>query len=197
VPFLLALPFTLNLHITNPRAILSLTSLATSRVRINHQIKAPELRVITEDGGNLGVISLAVALKEASSKGLDLIEISPNAVPPVAKIMDYGKFQYAERKKQKESKSRVQTSELKIIQVKIGTGEHDLELKARKASEWLEEGNRVKIDLYLIGRAKYMDLNFLKERMDRLFKLITTEYRVASEPVKGPKGLSAVLEKKK
>jgi translation initiation factor IF-3 len=86
---------------------------------------------------------------------------------------------------------------LKIIQVKIGTGEHDLELKARKASEWLAEGNRVKIDLYLIGRAKYMDINFLKERMDRLFKLITTEYRVSSEPTKGPKGLSAVLEKKK
>jgi translation initiation factor IF-3 len=181
----------------SPRAILSLTSLATPRARINHQIKAPQLRVITEDGANLGVITLAEALKEARNRNFDLIEISPNAVPPVAKIMDYGKFQYAERKKQKESKSRIQGSELKIIQVKIGTGEHDLELKARKASEWLAEGNRVKIDLYLIGRAKYMDINFLKERMDRLFKLITTEYRVSSEPTKGPKGLSAVLEKKK
>ena len=185
------------MHILSCHAILSLTSLANIRVRINHQIKAPQLRVITEDGANLGVISFAEALKEAGNRNLDLIEISPNTEPPVAKIMDYGKFQYAERKKQKESKSRVQSSELKIIQVKIGTGEHDLELKARKASEWLEEGNRVKIDLYLIGRAKYMDINFLKERMDRLFKLITTEYRVASEPVKGPKGLSAVLEKKK
>ena len=171
--------------------------MAIPRVRINHQIKAPQLRVITEDGANLGVITIAEALKEARNRSLDLIEISPNTVPPVAKIMDYGKFQYAERKKQKESKSRVQASELKIIQVKIGTGEHDLELKARKASEWLAEGNRVKIDLYLVGRAKYMDINFLKERMDRLFKLITTEYRVASEPTKGPKGLSAVLEKKK
>jgi len=186
-----------NLLQITPHAILPLTSLATLRARINHQIKAPQLRVITEDGVNLGAITLSEALKEARARNLDLIEISPNAVPPVAKIMDYGKFQYAERKKQKETKSRVQTSELKIIQVKIGTGEHDLELKARKASEWLAEGNRVKIDLYLIGRAKYMDINFLKERMERLFKLITTEYRVASEPVKGPKGLSAVLEKKK
>ena len=87
-------------------------------------------------------------------------------------------------------------TELKNIQVKIGTGEHDLELKARKASEWLAEGNRVKIDLFLVGRSKYMDLNFLKERMERLFKLITVEYKVASEPVKGPKGLTAVMEKK-
>ena len=170
--------------------------MATPRVRINHQIKAPELRVITEDGVNLGVIPLATALKEAQARNLDLIEISPNATPPVAKIMDYGKFQYAERKKQKESKSRVQTSELKIIQVKIGTGEHDLELKARKASEWLAEGNRVKIDLYLVGRAKYMDINFLKERMDRMFKLITTEYRVSREPTKGPKGLIGGVREK-
>ncbi|MDE2188280.1 MAG: translation initiation factor IF-3 [Patescibacteria group bacterium] len=171
--------------------------MATLRVRINHQIKAPELRVITETGENLGVISISQALKEARDRGLDLIEISPTAVPPVAKIMEYGKFQYAERKKQKESKSRNTGVELKNIQVKIGTGEHDLELKAKKASEWLALGNRVKIELFLVGRSKYMDMNFLKERMERLFKLITTEYRVASEPVKGPKGLTAVLEKKK
>jgi translation initiation factor IF-3 len=170
--------------------------LSTARVRINHFIKAPELRVITEDGENLGLITLAEALKQAEARHLDLIEISPNAVPPVAKIMDYGKFQYAEKKKQKISKARVQTSDLKNVQVKIGTGDHDLELKAKKASEWLKEGNRVKIDLYLVGRSKYMDINFLKERMDRIFKLITTEYKVSVPPTKGLKGLTAIIEKK-
>ena len=170
--------------------------MSTLRVRINHFIKAPELRVITEDGENLGLITLAEALKQAELRHLDLIEISPNAVPPVAKIMDYGKFQYAEKKKQKISRARVQTSDLKNVQVKIGTGEHDLELKAKKASEWLKEGNRVKIDLYLVGRSKYMDLNFLKERMDRIFKLITTEYKVSVPPTKGLKGLTAIIEKK-
>ena len=170
--------------------------MSIQRVRINNFIKAPELRVITDDGTNLGVISLSEALKEAKTRNLDLIEISPTAVPPVAKIMDYGKFQYDEKKKQKVAKSRTQTSELKNIQVKIGTGEHDLELKAKKASEWLNEGNRVKIDLYLIGRSKYMDMNFLKERMDRIFKLITTEYKVVVPPTKGLKGLSTIVEKK-
>ena len=170
--------------------------MSIQRVRINNFIKAPEMRVITDDGENLGVITLAEALKQAQARNLDLIEISPSAVPPVAKIMDYGKFQYDEKKKQKVAKSRTQTSELKNVQVKIGTGEHDLELKAKKASEWLKDGNRVKIDLYLVGRSKYMDMNFLKERMDRIFKLITTEYKVVSPPTKGLKGLSAIIEKK-
>ncbi len=110
--------------------------------------------------------------------------------------MDYGKFQYDEKKKQKVAKSKTHTTDLKNIQVKIGTGDHDLELKAKKASEWLKEGHRVKIDLFLVGRSKYMDVNFLKERMDRVFKLITIEYKVASAPAKSLKGLTAIIEKK-
>ncbi len=170
--------------------------MSTARVRINNFIKSPQLRVITDAGENLGVISLEQAFKEARARNLDLIEISPTAVPPVAKIMDYGKFQYDEKKKQKVAKARTQISDLKNIQVKIGTGEHDLELKAKKASEWLSEGNRVKIDLFLIGRSKYMDQNFLKERMERILKLITTEFKISSPPTKSLKGLTAIIEKK-
>lgn len=166
------------------------------KVRINHQIKAPELRVITVEGENLGVLPIGQALNEARNRGLDLIEISPNAVPPVGKIMDYGKYQYDEKKKVRESRARTQTSELKVIQVKIATGDHDLELKAKRVSEWLSEGNRVKIDLYLVGRAKFMDLKFLKERLERVLKLITVEYKVSQEPTKGPKGLAVIVEKK-
>jgi len=166
------------------------------RVKINHQIKAPELRVITAEGENLGVITTVAAIAEAQKRGLDLIEISPTAVPPIGKIMDYGKYLYDEKKKQKVAKAKTVTSELKIVQVKIGTGEHDLELKAKNVSGWIAEGNRVKIDLYLIGRSKYMDMNFLKERLDRIMKLITVEYKIAQDVVKGPKGLSIVIEKK-
>jgi len=166
------------------------------KVRINHQIKAGELRVITEDGQNLGVLTLSQALVEAKNRNSDLIEVSPNAVPPVCKIMDYGKYQYDEKKKVKLSKSKAQTSEMKSIQIKVGTGDHDLELKAKRISEWLTEGNRVKVDLYLVGRTKYMDIKFLKERLDRVLKLITVEYKVSQEPVRGPKGLALVVEKK-
>jgi translation initiation factor IF-3 len=164
-------------------------------VRINNQIQAPELRVIMEDGSNLGVLSFKEALDKAREAGLDLLEISPNAVPPVAKIMDYGKFQYAENKKQKIAKTKAHTVEVKNIQVKVGTGDHDLELKAKKASGWLKEGNRIKIDLFLPGRTKYMDMKFLRERMDRVLKLITEEYKIADEAKKSPKGLSIIIEK--
>jgi translation initiation factor IF-3 len=165
------------------------------RVRINHQIRVPELRVITDDGQNLGIISISEALKKAQEMNLDLIEISPNAIPPIAKIMDYGKFQYTEKKKLKDSKAKIQNIELKSIQVKIGTDEHDLVLKAGKASEWLKEGHRVRLNLFLSGRAKYLNQTFLKERMDRMLKLITEEYKIAEPVQKSPKGLSTVIER--
>ncbi len=165
------------------------------KTRINHQIKAPQLRVIDENGESVGVMTFAEAMQKADAVHLDLIEISPNAVPPVAKIMDYGKFQYAENKKQKAAKGRAHTTETKSLQVKIGTGEHDLELKASNASKWLKEGNRVKIDLFLAGRAKYMDFNFLKERLERILKLLTVEYKISDPIKKGLKGLTVTLEK--
>ena len=165
------------------------------RIRINNQIQAPELRVITEDGQNFGVLTFKEAIDKARELRMDLIEISPSAVPPVAKIMDYGKFQYAENKKLKVTKTKTKTVEVKNIQVKVGTGEHDLELIAKKGSEWFSEGHRIKIDLFLPGRSKYMELNFLKERMERVLKLITVEYKVAGQAVKSPKGLSLIIEK--
>ena len=136
-------------------------------------------------------------MKKASEFGLDLIEISPTANPPVAKIMDFGKYQYDEKKKDKDAKSKAHTVEVKTIQIKIGTGEHDLGLKAKKVSEWLKEGNRVKIELFLMGRAKYLDKKFLEERLERVLKFVTEEYKITEPPQKGLKGLSVMIEKKK
>jgi translation initiation factor IF-3 len=168
--------------------------LREERIRINSQIRVRELRVVADDGENLGVLSLEEALRKAKEGGFDLIEISPNAKPPIAKIMDYGKFQYQKKKKQKEAKAKSHLTETKSIQVKIGTSEHDLGLKAKKASEWLKEGHRIKLGLYLVGRAKYSEMNFKKERLKRILDLITEEYRVAEEPKKSPKGVAMVLE---
>jgi len=167
----------------------------SEKVQINENIRAQELRVIGADGANLGVISQKEALEKAREAGLDLIEISPKAVPPVARVMDYGKFQYEQKKKQREIKAKSHTTETKGIQVKIGTGDHDLELKAKRVSEWLQEGHRVKIDLFLWGRYKYMEFTFLKERLERFLALITEEYKIADEIKKGPKGLTTTLER--
>lgn len=167
-----------------------------NKTRVNHQIKVPELRVITVDGENLGVITTQKALEEAKKRNLDLIEISPNANPPVAKIMEYGKYLYELKKREKVARANTKVSDLKSIQIKIGTGDHDLNLKAKKVSEWLNEGDRVKIDLFLSGRAKFMDKKFLRERLDRILKLITVEHKVPGEPIQGPKGLTITVEKK-
>ncbi len=171
--------------------------MSTPKARINHQIRATELRVIGADGANLGVLPLAEALKQAQALELDLIEISPNAIPPVAKIMDFGKYQYLESKKEKQAKAKAHVIELKTLQVKIGTGDHDLALKAKRASEWLREGHRIKMDLFLVGRSKYMNIDFLKERMERILKFITEDFVVVEPPTKSLKGLTAIIEKKK
>lgn len=166
-------------------------------VNINGQIRAKELRVIGANGENYGVISTKEALEHAKEAEMDLIEISPGAVPPVAKIMDYGKFQYDQKKKIKVQKAKAHNVEVKGIQVKVGTDENDLGIKAKKASEWLEEGHRVKIELFLPGRTRFLDEKFLNERITRILKLITVEYKVTEEIKKVPKGLSTMIEKAK
>jgi translation initiation factor IF-3 len=163
--------------------------------RINHQIRAAEVRVIGPEGENIGVISLSEALAKAGEYGLDLIEISPNAVPPVAKIMEYGKFHYEQEKKRREIKAKSHTTETKSVQVKIGTGDNDMALKAKKAAQWLAEGHRVKVDLFLWGRYKYMEFAFLKERLERFLKLIPQDFKLGEPIAKSPKGLSTVLER--
>lgn len=165
------------------------------RIRINQSIRALELRVIGANGANIGVISRDEAMRRARGASLDLIEISPNAKPPVAKIMDFGKFQYLEQKKAKEVKAKSHVTETKGMQVKIGTGEHDLALKAKRVAEWLMEGHRVKVDLFLWGRYKYMTEGFLKERLERFLKLIPAEYKIAEATKRSPKGFSTTLEK--
>lgn len=165
------------------------------KTRINTAIRAAELRVVGPEGENLGVLSLADALKAAEEHHLDLIEISPKAKPPVAKIMDFGKFRYQTGRKAREVKSKSHVTETKSVQVKIGTGDHDQQLKANRAAEWLEEGHRVKVDLFLWGRYKYMEANFLKERLERFLKIIPTEYKVADPMKKSPKGFTIIIER--
>ncbi len=169
--------------------------MATDRTRINREITARELRVIGAAGENLGVLSTAEALKIAQEAGLDLIEISPNAVPPVAKVMDYGKFQYELKKRESVARSKAKVSETKEVQIKVGTGENDMRLKARKAAEWLAEGHRVRAELFLKGRYKGMEEAFLKTRLEKFIMLIPYAYRIAEPVARSPKGFAGILER--
>lgn len=152
------------------------------------------MRLVDEEGKNLGVFSLSDALGEAEKREIDLIEVSPNAVPPICKLQEFGKFQYLQNKKEKQTKKAAAT-ETKALQIRLGTGQRDLELKAAKVSEFLKEGHRVKIELFLPGRSKYLDKKFLSERLERFLQFIAENYKV-SEPIKPvPKGLAVVVER--
>lgn len=168
--------------------------MSTERARINREITARELRVVGPAGENLGVLSLAEALKAAEAANLDLIEISPNAVPPVAKVMDYGKFEYERSKKESAARAKAKVSETKEVQIKVGTGENDMRLKAKKAAEWLAEGHRVRAELFLKGRYKGMDEAFLKSRLEKFLLLVPFAYKIAEPIAKSPKGFAGIIE---
>jgi translation initiation factor IF-3 len=167
------------------------------KVSINQQIRAPKLRVIGSKGENLGVITKEDALERAKAVGLDLIEVSPQAEPPVARIADYGKYTYETSKKLKEVKAKAHTTETKTVQISVGISDHDIMIKVKQAAEWIKEGHRVKIDLQLKGRTKYMDESFLRERMERVLAVIPADYKVAEPLKKIPKSMMIVLEKAK
>lgn len=172
------------------------TQAEKTRIRMNEGIRVPEVRVIGPNAENYGVLPIEEALQKAREAGLDLIEVSPNAQPPVCKITDYGKFTYEQNKKDKEIKAKTpRASETKEVQVKIGTSDHDMGIKAAKAGAWLKEGHRVKVDLFLWGRYKYMEFSFLKERLERFLAIIPESFKIADEIKKSPKGLSVTLER--
>lgn len=167
------------------------------KVSINNNIRAPKLRVIGSQGENLGVLTKEEALAAAKQVNLDLIEVSPQADPPVARIADYGKYTYEMSKKLKEVKAKAHVTETKNIQISVSIGEHDIMRLAKQAAEWIKEGHRVKIELQLKGRTKYMEESFLRERMERILAVIPAEYKIAEPLKKIPKSMMIVIEKAK
>jgi translation initiation factor IF-3 len=120
--------------------------------RINHRIRVPQVRVVSNDGEMLGVLETSDALRRAREAGLDLVEVNPKAFPPVCKIMDFGKFKYEEKKRQGEARKRQALIELKEIKIRPKTDDHDIDFKLRHIERFLEEGNKVKITCRFRGR---------------------------------------------
>lgn len=121
-------------------------------MRINREIRSPKVRVISEKGEQLGVLALYEALNLAEQAGLDLVEISAGSVPPVCKIIDYGKYRYDQTKREKESKKAQHQIKLKEVKIKPNIAEHDLETKLRQAKQFITEGNKVKVTCVFRGR---------------------------------------------
>ncbi len=135
--------------------------------RVNDHIRADEIRLIGADGENVGVVTPAQALVMAEEAGLDLVEISPNATPPVCKIMDFGKFKYEQQKREAEARKKQKIIEIKEIKFRPGTDTHDYEVKMRNVVKFLEGGDKVKITLRFRGR-EMAHLHLGRELLERI-----------------------------
>ena len=120
--------------------------------RVNEAIRAREVRLIDENGQNLGIVSRSEALERAEAAGLDLVEVSPDSTPPVCKILDYGKFKYQEQKKAAEARKHQKTVEVKEIKMRPSIDDHDYQVKMRAIRRFFDEGDKVKITLRFRGR---------------------------------------------
>ncbi|WP_424134073.1 translation initiation factor IF-3 [Roseomonas chloroacetimidivorans] len=120
--------------------------------RVNEEIRAPQVRLIDQDGEMIGVMSARDALARAYEVGMDLLEISPNAEPPVCKITDFGKFKYEQQKKANEARKRQKVVEIKEIKVRPNIDDHDYEVKMKQMKSFIEEGDKVKVTLRFRGR---------------------------------------------
>ena len=142
---------------------------------INDKIKAKKVRVLSERGDMIGVLQLDEAVKMAFDQGLDLVEVSPNASPPVCKIIDYGKYRYKIQKKQAEAKKKQKTFEVKEVKLRPGIEDHDYGVKLKSIHRFLNEGDKVKITLRFKGR----EMAYQQRGMDVLKKLETAIESIA------------------
>ncbi|MFH1783980.1 MAG: translation initiation factor IF-3 [bacterium] len=148
--------------------------------RMNESIRASEVRLIGEDGSQKGVVSIKEALEQAQSVDLDLVEISPDAKPPVCRIMDYSKFKYQQEKKQREARKSHKQVHMKEIKIRPKIGEHDLMFKVNHIREFLEHGDRVKVTMVFRGRERShteLGANILANIQEEFRELATIEQK--------------------
>lgn len=149
--------------------------------RVNRRIRVPEIRVIGEDGEQLGIMPTIQALRRAESVSLDLVEVQPRAKPPVCKIMDYGKYKYEQSRKLTESKKKQQQIELKEVKFRPKTGEHDFDVKVRNLKKFLEKGNKGKVTVMFRGR-EIVHPDMGREMLNRVIQALGDEATIEQTP---------------
>ncbi|MFH1575486.1 MAG: translation initiation factor IF-3 [Candidatus Nealsonbacteria bacterium] len=166
------------------------------RIIANTQIRAKEVRIIDETGQQLGVMPLEQALRTAYERNLDLIQVTEKVDPPVCKIMDYGKYSYQEKKKEKSAVKKQKTGALKGIRLTFNIGQHDMETRARQAEKFLKAGDKVRVDIVLRGREKAFG-NFAREKIGKFLEVLQRfiPYKVERELKREMRGFSMIISK--
>jgi len=166
------------------------------RPLVNDRIRAKEVRLIDETGKQLGVLELEKAINIAKEKELDLIQITEKVEPPICKIMDYGKYLYRLKKKERAAKHH-QGGELKGIRLTFGISEHDMETRAKQAEKFLKQGDKVRIEMKLRGREKALN-QFSKEKINRFIETLNNSIpvKIEGELKRQPRGFTIIISKK-
>jgi len=165
------------------------------KTEINEAIRDRELRVIDEDGSQLGVMSARDAYEIALEKKLDLVKIAPQAVPPVCKIMDYGKFRYEQQKRDKEAKKKQKQVTLKEVRLSLKIEQHDLETKLNNAKRFLEEGDKVKAALRMRGR-ELSNTDMARDVMAKFIEQLGENVVIERKPLMEGRSLVAIIAPK-
>lgn len=165
-------------------------------IRINERIRVPEVRLIGAEGNQLGIVSIDKARQIAEEASLDLVEVAPQAVPPVCRVLDYNKFRYDQEKKEREAKKHQRQSRIKEIRLHPNIDEHDLQVKLKQAVGFLKKKDRVKVDLFFKGRQiEHLDLG--RKILDKFIADTQSEGQIEKEPSLEGKIMSFVLAPKK
>lgn len=149
------------------------------KILINEKIRAKEVRLINEIGEQLGIVPIEQAISQAKKKGLDLVQVTEKAEPPVCKIISYGKYLYQLQKKEKK-RSHKKGGEIKGVRIKFNTSEHDLKTRANQAQKFLEKGNKIKLEMILRGREKALK-NRVQEQINKFLEFLKTNIPIEIE----------------
>ena len=160
--------------------------------RINRAIRVPEVRLIDEEGAQLGVVPTAQALEMARARDLDLVEVAANAVPPVCKLLDYGRFKYEQTKKERDAKKNQHTSELKELRLRPRTDDHDLDVRSRAARRFIEEGHKVRLLVRFRGR-EAAHPQIARAQIDRIASSLNDIAVVEQGPLMEGRAMYAIL----
>lgn len=152
------------------------------------------MRLIDDEGNAIGIVNIKTALEMAYQKHLDLVEIAATAVPPVVRIIDFGKYQYQQEKQIKKQKAKQKTTGLKLIKISLRISDHDALIKIKKLEEFLEEGYKVKVDMFLRGRER-ANKEFAEEKFKKFLTMIKITYKTEQSLKRLPTGFSTVLSK--
>ncbi len=171
-------------------------TIAKQETRINRDIRARQVRVVDDEGELLGILTVPEALAAADERGLDLVEVSPNADPPVCRIMDYGKYKYQASKRAAEAKKKSAKVEVKEVKMRPKTEEHDFQVKLRNARRFLDDGNRVKVTVMFRGR-EVTHPEFGRRLMEKLAEQVADIAQVEMMPRMAGRFMTMVVAPKK